>query len=220
MKVKILVIDDESEIRNLLKEVLLTEGYEIDVTSNGAEGLEIIKRKGPFDIVLTDIKMPTMDGIELMKHIRKNWPDIAIIIMTGYADINSARIAIKQGAYDYIRKPFNISEMMTSIENTLKRLRLSRENARLRELVSLFEISKVISATFNQQELLNLVLNSALVQTGASKGALYLFNDSSSEYVIEAMSGIETEDLKQKRPRSLRPSSKTTSSRRRPASPP
>ena len=195
MKVRILVIDDESEIRNLLKEVLLTEGYEVEVTSNGAEGLETVRNHGPFDIVLTDIKMPQMDGIELMKRVRKNWPDVAIIIMTGYADINSARIAIKQGAYDYIRKPFNISEMMTSIENTLKRLRLSRENARLRELVSLFEISKVISATFDQKELLNLVLNSALVQTGASKGVLYLFDDVANEYFIEVISGMKKGDI-------------------------
>jgi putative nucleotidyltransferase with HDIG domain len=199
MKVRILVIDDESEIRNLLKEVLLTEGYEVAVTSNGAEALEVLKKQSVYDIVLTDIRMPTMDGIELMNEIRKSWPDIAIIIMTGYADINSARIAIKQGAYDYIRKPFNISEMMTAIENTLKRLRLSRENARLRELVSIFEISKVVSATFNQQELLNLVLNSSLVQTGASKGALYLYNESSHEFNLEAIAGLSADSLKIKK---------------------
>ena len=100
-KKKILVIDDEAIVRVSCQRVLTPEGYDVIVTSKGSDAIEILE-KDKFDLVLTDLKMPDMDGLEVLKKIKSRWPDMIVIILTGYSTISTAVQAIKLGAYEYI----------------------------------------------------------------------------------------------------------------------
>ncbi|HEC97552.1 MAG TPA: sigma-54-dependent Fis family transcriptional regulator [Nitrospirae bacterium] len=102
---RVLVIDDEAIVRISCQRVLTPEGYNVVATSRGDEAIELLENEG-FDVVLTDLKMPDMDGIEVLKIIKERWPDIQVIIITGYGTISTAVEAIKLGAFEYIEKPF------------------------------------------------------------------------------------------------------------------
>ncbi|GBD99697.1 transcriptional regulatory protein ZraR [bacterium BMS3Abin07] len=113
-KKKILVIDDEAIVRVSCQRVLTPEGYDVIVTSKGSDAIEILE-KDKFDLVLTDLKMPDMDGLEVLKKIKSRWPDMIVIIITGYSTISTAVQAIKLGAYEYIEKPFTPEDILTTV---------------------------------------------------------------------------------------------------------
>jgi len=115
---KILVVDDEENIRQILKEYLNEFGYEVACAVNGQEALQIYKN-GRFDVILSDLVMRPMDGLELLGEIKKVDPDAIFIMITGYPSIESALEAIKKGARDYITKPFNIDEIRLKMERVL-----------------------------------------------------------------------------------------------------
>ena len=104
-KGNILIIDDEDIVRISCKRTLMPEGFEVKTAQNGIEGLKMIEEER-FDIVLTDLKMPDIDGIEVLRLIKQRWAETVVIIITGYQTVDSAVKAIKLGAYDYIEKPF------------------------------------------------------------------------------------------------------------------
>src|SRR6266540_888485 len=104
-KGRILVIDDEAIVRTSCSRTLVPEGYEVILAANGIEGLRMLGEE-KFDLVLTDLKMPDMDGIEVLKRIKENWPATEVIIVTGYQTVDTAVKAIKLGAFDYLEKPF------------------------------------------------------------------------------------------------------------------
>lgn len=104
-KGKILIIDDEDIVRISCKRALMPEGFEVKTAQNGIEGLKMIEEE-KFDIVLTDLKMPDIDGIEVVRLIKQRWAETVVIIITGYQTVDSVVKAIKLGAYDYIEKPF------------------------------------------------------------------------------------------------------------------
>lgn len=117
---KILVVDDEEIMRDALFDVLSDVGYKVFTAPNAAEALEILKKE-PFDIIVTDIKMPGMDGIGFMEEIKKISLKIDIIVMTGYASIESAVAAMKLGAIDYITKPVNIDHIRIVVDKVIKK---------------------------------------------------------------------------------------------------
>ena len=119
MGVKVLVIDDEAIVRVSCERVLQPEGYEVVATSRGDEAIELMERE-KFDIVLTDLKMPDMDGLEVLKIIKKRWPDVQVIIITGYGTISTAVQAIKLGAYEYIEKPFTPEDILRVVKSALE----------------------------------------------------------------------------------------------------
>lgn len=114
-KKRILVIDDEAIVRVSCERVLTPEGYDVLVTSEGSEALELLGEEH-VDLVLTDLKMPDMDGLEVLKSIKKKWPDIIVVIVTGYGTISTAVQAIKLGAYEYIEKPFTPEDILNVIK--------------------------------------------------------------------------------------------------------
>ncbi len=124
--VNILVVDDESIVLSLIRDALEDMGYTITTADNGEQALRIMD-ESPVDLLLTDIRMPHMDGNELVRQARKKYPDIGVIYMTGYADLNSAKDAIKQGAYDYILKPFELTEIRQAISKAVERLQKDSE---------------------------------------------------------------------------------------------
>ena len=117
-KGKILVVDDEDIVRTSCSRTLSPEGYEVRLAKNGVEGLKMASEER-FDLVLTDLKMPDMDGIEVLRIIREKWPETAVIIVTGYQTVDTAVKAIKLGAYDYIEKPFTPDALISAVAEAM-----------------------------------------------------------------------------------------------------
>jgi len=118
-KGKILVIDDEDIVRLSCSRTLVPEGYELKMAKNGTEGLKMLEEDA-FDLVLTDLKMPNMDGIEVLANIKENWPATDVVIVTGYQTVETAVKAIKLGAFDYIEKPFTPDSLIATVANVFK----------------------------------------------------------------------------------------------------
>ncbi len=127
----VLVVDDEPSILRSLHGVLADEGYDVLTAPNGYEALKIIEEESP-DLVLLDIWMPGMDGIETLKEIKKNNPFLQVVIISGHGTIETAVRATKLGAYDFIEKPLSIEKVMVAINNALKYQRIEEENRLLK----------------------------------------------------------------------------------------
>ncbi len=134
LKEKILVVDDEQSMREFLEIMLKKEGYRISLASNGEEVIKLLE-KDIFDLVLLDIRMPKMDGIAVLKRIKGLSPETVVIMITAYASADTAIKAMKEGAYDYITKPFKIEEIKLIIRNALEKRNLQRENIFLKQAV-------------------------------------------------------------------------------------
>jgi two-component system response regulator AtoC len=157
-RIKILVVDDEVQVREMLRRNL-TEmgGFPVDVASNGVEALEKME-KDIFDLVLTDLRMPEMDGIELLKAIKATRPESLVIIMTAYGSIETAVEAIKKGADDYLTKPVDFNDLLLRISKAKKESLLLRENRLLRmEVRKKFEFSNIIGKSKKIQEIFSLI---------------------------------------------------------------
>jgi two-component system response regulator PilR (NtrC family) len=131
---KILVADDEQSMREFLEIMLGKEGYKVFLASNGEEVLKLIE-KDIFDLILLDIRMPRLDGISTLKRIKEISPETIVIMITAYASTDTAIRAMKEGAYDYIIKPFKIEEIKLIIKNALEKKNLQKENLLLRKVV-------------------------------------------------------------------------------------
>jgi two-component system response regulator PilR (NtrC family) len=129
-KFKILITDDDLDLRELLIEAVRNWDYDADVAKDGEEALKKLMMER-YDLVVCDLMMPGMDGLTLLKKIKELDQDILVIIITGYATIETAVKAIESGAYDYIAKPFRLDELMIVIKNACERLRLTSQNKEL-----------------------------------------------------------------------------------------
>lgn len=132
---KILVIDDESSIRNTLQDILEYEKYEVVLAEDGQDALEQMGN-GPYDVILCDVKMPKMDGIELLEKIREQDNDVAIVMISGHGTIDTAVEAIKKGAYDFISKPLDLNRLLITIRNAMDKTQLTTETKVLKRKVS------------------------------------------------------------------------------------
>ncbi|MFW6081906.1 MAG: sigma-54-dependent transcriptional regulator [Desulfosalsimonas sp.] len=129
---KILIVDDEPDMLQLLARSLAPDlGCRVETASSGKEALQILDN-GHFDLAVVDIKMPEMDGLELLELVKRKWPDLTVIVMTAYGSIDTAVDAMKQGAYDFITKPFDHETLVVRLEKALERSRLISENRRLK----------------------------------------------------------------------------------------
>jgi two-component system, NtrC family, nitrogen regulation response regulator NtrX len=134
----VLIIDDEKAIRKTLAEILSYEGYKIDEAENGEEGLKRFKEK-TYDVVLCDIKMPKLDGIEFLDRAREHNPDVPVIMISGHGTIETAVEAVKKGAYDYISKPPDLNRLLITIRNATDKTNLVTETKVLRRKVGRVE---------------------------------------------------------------------------------
>ncbi len=132
---KILVIDDERSIRNTLKDILEYEKYEVDLAEDGKKGLEMVKQ-AEYDIVLCDIKMPGMDGIEVLEQLVPLAPDTPVVMISGHGNIDTAVDSIKKGAYDFIEKPLDLNRLLITIRNAMDKSTLVNETKILKKKVS------------------------------------------------------------------------------------
>ncbi len=132
MKPRILVVDDEESIREFLDIMLRKEGYEVTCVEDGQKAIDTLKKKS-FDLLISDLQMPHVTGIELLKHCREAYPDLLFMMITAFGTAESAVEAMKMGAYDYITKPFKIDEVRINIANALRSRNLEVENRVLRK---------------------------------------------------------------------------------------
>lgn len=156
-KANILVIDDEEVILDSCNQVLKKEGYTVKTARNGTEGLKIFKRE-LFHLVLLDLKMPGMDGMEVLKKIKEEHPETPVIIITGYASIESAVEAMRMGAFDYIDKPFSPKELCVVTREGLRNREIYFENLYLRkELETRSEFDMVVGKSSAMEKVLDIV---------------------------------------------------------------
>ncbi len=132
---QILIIDDEKAIRKTLSEILSYEGYKIDDAENGEEGLKKIKEKN-YDVILCDIKMPKVDGLEFLEKAKETNPDVPIIMISGHGTIETAVEAVKKGAFDYVAKPPDLNRLLITIRNAMDKQTLVTETKVLKRKVS------------------------------------------------------------------------------------
>ena len=131
---KILIIDDEKSIRNTLKEILSYEGHEVSEAADGSEGIKLAE-KDKFDIILSDIKMPKMDGIEVLEKLQELTPETPVVMISGHGNIETAVEAIRKGAFDYISKPLDLNRMLVTIRNAMDRSTLVKETKTLKRKI-------------------------------------------------------------------------------------
>jgi DNA-binding NtrC family response regulator len=132
---KILVIDDERSIRNTLKDILGLEGHKVEVAEDGEQGFTMASGT-KFDAVFCDIKMPKMDGMEVLDKLRENSPETPIVMISGHGDVDTAVESIKKGAFDYIQKPLDLNRLLVTLRNALDRSNLVVETKNLKKKVN------------------------------------------------------------------------------------
>lgn len=131
---KILIIDDERSIRNSLKEILADEGYEVDVAENGVQGCEMADKE-KYSVIFCDIKMPQMDGMEVLEKLGAMGVDSAVVMISGHGDIDTAVECIKRGAFDFIQKPLDLNRILITIKNATEKVSLVKETRILKKKV-------------------------------------------------------------------------------------
>lgn len=131
---KILIIDDERSIRNSLKEILSDEGYDVDVAGNGHEGISMVEKE-KYSVIFCDIKMPEMDGMEVLDKLIQMGTDAAVVMISGHGDIDTAVECIKKGAFDFIQKPLDLNRILITIKNATDKVSLVKETKILKKKV-------------------------------------------------------------------------------------
>jgi len=173
MRGSILIVDDDPVILKSAERVLVSEGYEVETAHNAGIALKKLEERA-FDLVLSDLRMPDMDGIELLKKIKAFLPETDVIIITGFGTIRSAVEALKFGAYDYIEKPFTPEHLIHTVSGCLEKKRLLIENIQLRrEVQGLYKLENIIGTSPAMQRVFNLIslvapTNSTVLITGES----------------------------------------------------
>ena len=188
MPERILVIDDESHVRESTVRLLQRKGYEVEGAGSGIEALEQIGKES-FDLLLIDIKMPGMSGLEFLRQAKERNPDTIALIITGDGTVENAIEALELGALGFVRKPVPIDELAKAIDETLAKGRLTRENARLKALLPLFELSKVFLSEVDENKLFDLILDTVVSETKADIAQISLW-DGAGNLVVKATRGL------------------------------
>jgi two-component system response regulator PilR (NtrC family) len=154
---KILVVDDEQSLRDVLSIMLKRAGYAVTSARDGEEAIELLNRE-IFDLVITDLRMPKIDGMEVLKAVKSASPETVVLIITAFATADSAVEAMKQGAYDYLTKPFQVDEVQLIIRNALEKRRLTTENMLLkREMASQSSFAQLVGQSEAMQKVFDIV---------------------------------------------------------------
>ncbi len=153
---KILLIEDEKITRISLTNTLINEGYEVVSSGSGIEGLELFT-EGNFDVVITDLRLPKMNGIEILKKVKKQAPETILIVITAYATVETAIEALKLGAYDYLTKPFSPDKLLRMLNNINQFEKVKSENIDLKKRLKLFESKLIIAESAVMKKLIETV---------------------------------------------------------------
>lgn len=211
---KILVIDDELVMCNLLSDILKDEGYEVAAAQSGPEGLRIFKEDS-FDLIITDIRMPEMEGLQVLGEVKKFDPDAVVILITAYASFETVQEALRLGAYDYITKPFDSEKIRFVVEKGLEARRLIVENKRLteylkkhtveleeeleakiKELSLLYKIGQEVASKVELDKILKIVMDRAAEVLDSRIGSILLVDPTTGELSIRWAKGLDREVVK------------------------
>lgn len=177
---KILIVDDEEIVLSLARDALEEAGYIIGLAGGGQEAIDQLNREY-FDFILTDIRMPGIDGLQLSRKAREINPSIGVIFMTGYANLNTAKDAIKEGAYDYIMKPFELKELRQAVKNAIKKKQKDTEKTLSSELDRLSDLNQLMYTVSDRKSLMRLSLGFAMMQSKAQVGSIIYRNNNENE---------------------------------------
>ncbi len=175
-RAKILVVDDEANVLLTVVAILQQEGYDVDSARGGADALEAIRGRH-YDLVLTDLKMPGIDGLRVLEEVRKISPSTVTVMMTGYGSVDSALEAVQRGAYEYLLKPTEIADLKAAVRRSLERKRLS-------EIDTLYRISRTVTSSLDPQTIASEVSDAVRQVLGVADACIINF----------ASSGPETDD--------------------------
>ncbi len=202
---RIIIIDDEKRMCDSLSALLIGDGYEVDAFQNSTEAAEAIKKRR-VDLVITDIKMPALDGLEILKRVKAVDDGIPVILMTGYGSLDTAIEAVASGAYDYLLKPVEFSYLELAVNRALEKrrsdlarmalleeLKLSNMilNRRMDDLNALYEAGKSIGSTANLNDLLRQIVVLASTVTEAQVGSIMLLDETGEYLTVEAAIGLD-----------------------------
>ncbi len=172
-KGRILVVDDEPNARTALAEILREEEYSVETAADGFKALARFEEFTP-DLVLTDLKMPGMDGVELLRKLRGHEPDLPVVLMTAFGAVETAVSAMREGAADYLTKPLNTDELVMVIERALERVRLRRETVELKtQLAERYRFDNIVGSSPEMQEVFK-----SVAQVAPSRATVLLTGES------------------------------------------
>ncbi|GIV99766.1 HD domain-containing phosphohydrolase [Roseiflexus sp.] len=146
--VRVLIVEDDPMVSSFCARLLHMKGFAVKTACNGREALDILQTH-PFDLVLTDLQMPEMGGMALLRELREHYADLDAIMFTAYATVDTAREALKLGAFDYLTKPFSVDELERTVRRAVEWRRVRQERQRLSEVVALYEISQTFTSTLD-----------------------------------------------------------------------
>ena len=178
---RILVVDDERVIRDILTDFLVMEGYVVSSAADGQEALDLLARES-VDLVVTDLKMPNLGGIELIEQLSKLKEPPVILVMTGFGTVETAVGAMKRGAYDYILKPFKVEDVVHIVRRGLEKKRLEQENIQLKETVSLYKMSEALNQGLSLDRILEVIVDTTMTEVECDVVSLVLKNDASGRF--------------------------------------
>lgn len=188
--ISILVVDDEEIMLKLACDALRSQGHQVIGASGALEALDKLKQR-KFDFILTDIKMPEMDGMELIQAAHQVDPSMGAIFMTGYASLDTAKRAIQEGAYDYILKPFDLQEIRSAVSRAIQKRSQSLKNGRRKGLSELFDLNRILYAAGDSKSLLKLSLQFALIQSRLKGGIIIYWDPKNKEIQIFRAKDVE-----------------------------
>jgi len=175
-QINILIVDDEKTVADILKDCISDNERSITVCYDGLEGIEHIQNNF-YDLIIVDLVMPKVGGLDVLKYAKKANPDVLVIIITGYASLETAIMAVKEGAYDYIRKPCKLEEMRIAVDNAIDKIKLFRENrGLLKEIKDAYHELMLLKKEKNEDK----KISSINFFSSNMPSLHYLYNNSSS----------------------------------------
>ncbi len=229
---RVMVVDDEASVLDVFREYLAAEGYEITAISSGEEAVRMLPSARP-DVILTDLNLPGLSGLDVMRHARAADPEVAVIVVTGYASASSAIDALRQGAYDYVTKPPELYDVAQIVQRAIASRRLRETNRRLLaelrakneilqqheqvlrervrvatwQMTRLYEVGKEISAILDLAPRLKVICAKAAELAGARAAAVYLRSEEKGPFHLSGAHGFGGEDDAQGLPAAVPPES-------------
>jgi len=191
-KEKILIIDDEDFILQLSSDILKKSEYSVETASDGKQGIKLLE-SDKFDLILTDIKMPNINGLDVIRHVRINNKEIPIIVITGHGTLDIAIDSLRLGAQGFILKPFTPAELRTAVTEALEKTRLLSENIRMRALMPLFEVSKEIIGEVDTKVLFKLLVDTTVREIRPDRVCLALLDEESGSLRVKEAYGASSD---------------------------
>ncbi len=191
---RILIAEDEADVLDMCVRALSREGYQVLSACSGLEAIATAREQG-IDLLLTDIRMPGLNGLQAYREIKQINPDIIGVAITGYGSVDAAIEALKLGMDDFLLKPFSLDDLRAAVSKALATTRLERENTRLQALIPLFQLSQDLMRVTDIAALLRRVLRVAVSDTASEVGILMLKNEASAEMEVQAAIAVDGSEL-------------------------